>query len=315
LSNLERSMEDYREFHIKDLHSGERLDIFLTEKIPGKSRSFLQGLIREGKVRVDGKKVKPNYRLKYGQRVDVSIPASTQISLEPENIDLDIVYQDDDIAIINKPQGMVVHPAPGNCSGTLVNALLYHCDQLSDINGEIRPGIVHRLDKDTSGLLMVAKNNKAHCHLAHQIAERTVNRIYWAIVENNIKEDEGTIDAPIKRHPINRKKMAVLSGAGSRKATTHFRVLERFGEFTLLEARLETGRTHQIRVHMSYIQHPIVGDMTYGSRKQKFNLKGQALHSIRLGLKHPTTNEFMEFEAPLPKYFTELLNKLRNISK
>ncbi len=310
-----KSMDKKHFFQVNQSYNGQRIDKFLANKLPDLSRSFLQEIIKNGLVEVDGLKIKSNYRLKAGQKIEVSIPPPTKISLEPENIELDIIYQDDDIAVINKPQGMVVHPAPGNYSGTLVNALLYHCEHLSGINGKIRPGIVHRLDKDTSGLLVIAKNDHAHHHLARQIAERSLLRVYWAIVENNIIENEGTIDEPIKRHPVHRKKMAVIPGPGSRNAVTHFRVLERFGEYTLVEARLETGRTHQIRVHMSYIQHPIVGDLMYGSKKQKFNLKGQALHAIMLGLIHPTTGEFMEFRAPLPPYFIELLNKLRSISK
>ncbi len=302
-------------FKVEESYHGQRLDKFLTDKLPDLSRSFLQEIIKSDLVKVDGQNIKPNYRLKTGQEVELCIPPPKKISLEPENIELDIVYQDDDIAVINKPQGMVVHPAPGNYSGTLVNALLYHCDQLSGINGKIRPGIVHRIDKDTSGLLVIAKNDRAHHHLARQIAERTIKRVYWAIVENNIIEDEGTIDVPIKRHPIHRKKMAVIPGPSSRRAVTHFRVLERFGEYTLVEARLETGRTHQIRVHMSHIKHPIVGDTVYGSKKQKFNLKGQALHAKILGLVHPTKEEYMEFSAPLPPYFEELLKKLRNMVK
>ena len=312
---MDKSKDRKHFFQVEEAYHGQRLDKFLTDKIPDLSRSFLQEIIKSGQVKVDGQNIKPNYRLKTGQEVDVSIPPPRRISLEPENIELNIIYQDDDIAVINKPQGMVVHPAPGNYSGTLVNALLYHCDQLSGINGKIRPGIVHRIDKDTSGLLVIAKNDRAHHHLARQIAERSIKRVYWAVVENNIVEDEGTIDAPIKRHPVHRKKMAVIPGPGSRKAVTHFRVLERFGEYTLVEARLETGRTHQIRVHMSYIQHPIVGDTVYGSKKQKFDLIGQALHAKMLGLVHPTSGEYMEFNAPLPSYFDELLKKLRNISK
>lgn len=296
-------------------HNGMRLDVFLTTRLTGQSRSFLQSLIKEGKVKVDGLTVKANYRLKEGQHIEILMAPPEKISIEPEDIELDIIYQDNDIAVINKPQGMVVHPAPGNYSGTLVNALLYHCDNLSGINGKIRPGIVHRLDKDTSGLIVIAKNDQAHRNLARQIADKSMTRVYWAIVDNNIKEDQGTIDAPIKRHPIHRKKMAVLSGPGSRNAITHFRVLDRFGEYTLVEARLETGRTHQIRVHMSFIQHPIVGDQVYGARKQKFDLKGQALHAIMLGFVHPTKDEYMEFRAPLPEYFTKLLEKLRNFSK
>ncbi len=300
---------------VERYHHGKRLDVFLSQAMPERSRSFLQSLIRDGKVAVDGSNVKPNYRIKEGQRVEVLVPPPSKITIEPENIELDIIYQDDDIAVINKPQGMVVHPAPGNYSGTLVNALLYHCHSLSGINGKIRPGIVHRIDKDTSGLLVIAKNDHAHRHLAHQISEKTAYRVYWAIVENNIREDEGTIDAPIKRHPVDRKKMAVSSASGSRNAVTHFRVLERFGKYTLVEARLETGRTHQIRVHMSHIQHPIVGDPLYGSKRQEFQLNGQALHAIKLGLIHPATGEFMIFKAPLPKYFHTILCKLRNITK
>lgn len=290
---------------------GKRLDLFLSEKQPEYSRSFFQNLIKEKNVLVDGKSEKANYKVKAGQRIQIFIPPPKQISLEPENIPLDIIYEDQDIIVINKPQGMVVHPAPGNYSGTLVNALLYHCDNLSGINGKIRPGIVHRIDKDTSGLLVVAKNDQAHRRLALQIKEKKAFRVYWALVENNIKEDQGTIDAPIARHPVDRKRMAVVHLPQSRPAVTHFKVLERFGEYTLVEARLETGRTHQIRVHMAYIGHPVVGDPVYGSRKQRFKLDGQALHACKLGLVHPTTNEYMEFEAPIPEYFDRLLKTLR----
>lgn len=303
-------MENLR-FEVEQQDDKKRIDVFLSEKISEHSRSYIQKLIRDGFVLVNGQKVKPNFKVKPGCVIDVTIPPPKEISLEPEPMELDIVYEDDDIVVVNKPQGMVVHPAPGNYSGTLVNALLYSCDELSGIGGVIRPGIVHRLDKDTSGLLVVAKNDAAHRNLAQQIKDRTLKRIYWCIVEKNIKEDKGVINAPIGRHPTNRKKMAVVSGPTAKPAITHFKVLERFGEYTLVEARLETGRTHQIRVHMAYIGHPVVGDSVYGSRKQKFDLKGQALHAKKLGLIHPSTGEYMEFEAPLPEYFENLLSILR----
>jgi len=303
-------METLR-FEVEQADDKKRIDVFLTEKIPEHSRSYIQKLIKDGFVSVNGQKVKCNFKVKPGCLIDVTIPPPKEVSLQPEPLELDIVYEDNDIVVINKPQGMVVHPAPGNYSGTLVNALLYSCDGLSGIGGEIRPGIVHRLDKDTSGLLVVAKNDAAHQSLAQQIKDRTLKRIYWCIVEKNIKEDKGIINAPIGRHPTNRKKMAVLNSPTAKPAITHFKVLERFGQYTLVEARLETGRTHQIRVHMAYIGHPVVGDSVYGSRKQKFNLKGQVLHAKKLGLIHPSTGEYMEFEAPLPPYFEDLLDILR----
>ncbi|MFS8500829.1 MAG: RluA family pseudouridine synthase [Caldicoprobacter sp.] len=303
-------METLR-FEVEQADDKKRIDVFLTEKLPGHSRSYIQKLIKDGLVSVNGQKVKCNFKVKPGCLIDVTIPPPKEVSLQPEPLELDIVYEDNDIVVINKPQGMVVHPAPGNYSGTLVNALLYSCDGLSGIGGEIRPGIVHRLDKDTSGLLVVAKNDAAHQSLAQQIKDRTLKRIYWCIVEKNIKEDKGIINAPIGRHPTNRKKMAVLNSPTAKPAITHFKVLERFGQYTLVEARLETGRTHQIRVHMAYIGHPVVGDSVYGSRKQKFNLKGQVLHAKKLGLIHPSTGEYMEFEAPLPPYFEDLLDILR----
>jgi len=303
-------METLR-FEVDQADDKKRIDVFLAEKITGRSRSYIQKLIKDGLVSVDGQKVKSNFKVKPGYLIDVTIPPPKEISLQPEPMELDIVYEDDDIVVVNKPQGLVVHPAPGNYSGTLVNALLYSCDELSEIGGVIRPGIVHRLDKDTSGLLVVAKNDAAHRSLAQQIKDRTLKRVYWCIVEKNIREDRGVINAPIGRHPTNRKKMAVLNLPTAKPAITHFRVLERFGQYTLVEARLETGRTHQIRVHMAYIGHPVVGDSVYGSRKQKFDLKGQALHARKLGLIHPSTGEYMEFEAPLPRYFERLLDILR----
>lgn len=301
------------EFTAQGQDIGKRLDVCLNEMLKEYSRSFIQRLVKEGNILVNGKNVKPNYRIRENDTIKIIIPPPENISVEPQKIELDIIYEDNDIAVINKPQGMVVHPAPGNYTGTLVNALLYHCDNLSGINGKIRPGIVHRIDKDTSGLLVIAKNDLAHRNLAKQIQDKTAFRVYWAIVERNIKQDKGTINAPIARHPVDRKKMAVVYAPSSREAITHYKVLERFGDYTLVEAKLETGRTHQIRVHMAHIGHPIVGDPVYGSRKQKFNLNGQALHAIKLGLIHPSTNEYMEFTAPLPEYFKNLLEILRKI--
>lgn len=294
---------------------GKRLDLFLSKSITVLSRSYIQRLIKEGKVSTQGKTLKQNYKVQLKDEIQITIPSPEVISLKPENILLDIIYEDEDIAVINKPQGMVVHPAPGNYSGTLVNALLYKCDNLSGINGKIRPGIVHRIDKDTSGLLVVAKNDYAHRNLAKQIKDKTAVRIYWAIVEYNFKDTQGIIDAPIARHPIHRKKMAVINGQTSRNAVTHYTVLENFHGYSLIALKLETGRTHQIRVHMSYIGHPVLGDLVYGRKKQSFNLEGQMLHAKKLGLKHPSTDKYMEFEAPLPQYFTDMLDILRNKSK
>jgi 23S rRNA pseudouridine1911/1915/1917 synthase len=289
--------------------SGQRLDQYLAVRLPQFSRNHFQNLIRDGMVSVNDKPAKSNHRIKSEDRIWIVIPPPKETEIIPERIELDIVYEDSDIAVINKPQGMVVHPAVGNYTGTLVNALLYHCGELSGINGEIRPGIVHRIDKDTSGLLVIAKNDFAHRILAEQIQKKEVSRIYLAIAEGNIKQDSGIIHAPIGRNPIDRKKMAVV--AGGRNAVTHYRVLERFGEYTYLELKLETGRTHQIRVHLSHIGHPITGDPVYGRHHQRFNLAGQALHAARLILTHPRTGEQMEFAAPLPGYFEKLLDTLR----
>jgi 23S rRNA pseudouridine1911/1915/1917 synthase len=243
--------------------------------------------------------------------VEVTIPDPVELNIEPENIPLDIVYEDDDVLVINKPRGMVVHPAVGNMNGTLVNAIMYHCgDRLSSINGVIRPGIVHRIDKDTSGLLMVAKSDKAHLSLSKQLYEHTITRKYTALVQDNIKQDEGTIDLPIGRDPKNRLKKTV-NGIGAKDAVTHFTVRERYGEYTLVECRLETGRTHQIRVHMAYIKHPLVGDPLYGSKKQVFDVNGQLLHAGVLGFVHPETGEYMEFTSELPEEFSQVIDKLR----
>ncbi|EGD52416.1 pseudouridine synthase, RluA family [Thermoanaerobacter ethanolicus JW 200] len=288
---------------------GKRIDVFLAAELDY-TRSYIKKLIVDGLVFVNGKTVKPSYKVKENDEVVVNIPEAEKIDVLPENIPLDILYEDDDIIVINKPQGMVVHPAPGNYSGTLVNALLYHCKNLSGINGILRPGIVHRLDKDTSGVMVVAKNDKAHISLSNQIKERSVFKKYVAIVEGVIKHEEGKIEALIGRHPVDRKKMAVIEDG--RYALTLYKVLERFKENTLIEAVIKTGRTHQIRVHMAYIGHPVVGDPVYGFKKQKFKLEGQALHSRVLGFMHPTKGVYMEFEAPLPEYFVRLIEILRN---
>ncbi|UZQ81982.1 RluA family pseudouridine synthase [Thermoanaerobacter sp. RKWS2] len=288
---------------------GKRIDVFLAAELDY-TRSYIKKLIVDGLVFVNGKTVKPSYKVKENDEVVVNIPEVEKIDVMPENIPLDILYEDDDIIVISKPQGMVVHPAPGNYSGTLVNALLYHCKNLSGINGILRPGIVHRLDKDTSGVMVVAKNDKAHISLSNQIKERSVFKKYVAIVEGVIKDEEGKIEAPIGRHPVDRKKMAVIEDG--RYALTLYKVLERFKENTLVEAVIKTGRTHQIRVHMAYIGHPVVGDHVYGFKKQKFKLEGQALHSRVLGFIHPTKGVYMEFEAPLPEYFVRLIEILRN---
>jgi 23S rRNA pseudouridine1911/1915/1917 synthase len=268
-------------------------------------------LIDDGNVTVNGKKEKSNYKLKAGQNIHVLLPEPVKLDVEPENIDLDVLYEDDDIIVINKPKGMVVHPAAGNYSGTLVNALMNYCgDCLSDINGVIRPGIVHRIDKDTSGVLVVAKNNAAHEKLSQMLKDHDIERIYVAIVDGNIMEESGKIDAPIGRHPTDRKKMAVNTKNG-RHAITHFKVLERFGKYTYVELKLETGRTHQIRVHMSFIGHPLVGDEVYNGRKSRDLVKGQALHAKVLGFVHPIKNEYVRFETDIPEYFQNLLEDLR----
>lgn len=292
---------------------GKRIDVFAAENYDELSRSGFKKLIENGGVRVNEKIVKANYKLRNGDVVTLTIPERETLEILPQNIPLDILYEDEDVIVINKPQGMVVHPAPGHYTDTLVNALLYHCgDSLSGINGVLRPGIVHRIDMDTSGVIMAAKNNNAHRSLAAQLAEHSITRKYNAIVYNNIKEDEGTVDKQIGRNPNDRKKMAVLP-AGGRRAVTHYRVIERLGKFTFIEAQLETGRTHQIRVHMTSIGHPLLGDQVYGPKKQPFNLIGQVLHARVLGFVHPTTGKYMEFESPLPQYFVKLLEKCKNI--
>ena len=293
---------------------GLRLDLFLSEELEDHSRSFLQKLIKEGLVTVDGKPVKANYRLSAGQQVSVQVREPEEVNIEPQEMSLDILYEDGDVCIVNKPKGMVVHPAAGHYRDTLVNGIMYHCqDSLSGINGSLRPGIVHRIDKDTTGALIICKNDKAHSCIAEQLKEHSITRRYRAIIIGNLSEDEGTVDAPIGRHPTQRKKMAVNRNNGKR-AVTHYRVLARFRGYTYIECRLETGRTHQIRVHMASIGHPLLGDTVYGPAKQAYpSLEGQTLHAMVIGFVHPTTGAYMEFEAPLPAYFAELLQKLPKI--
>lgn len=290
-----------KEFLVNAQEAEARLDIFLIGRIEG-SRSFIQNLIKADHVSVNQKVRKPNYRLTEGDVVAVSIPEAESVEIIPEDIPLDYIYEDHDIVIVNKPRGMVVHPAVSNYSGTLVNALLFHCKDLSGINGAIRPGIVHRLDKDTSGVMMAAKNDMAHMGLAEQVKEHSAKRTYLALVQGNIVEEKGTIKAPIGRHPKDRMKMAVVF-ENSKEAITHFTVLERFGHHTLVECVLETGRTHQIRVHFAYIGHPVVNDPFYGYRKMDFPIQGQALHSHTLDIIHPISNKKMHFEADIPEDF------------
>lgn len=289
--------------------AGKRLDVWLTEKLTGLSRTRIQHLLEEGLILVDGKPAKANHKVRPGQRIWGEIPPPKSLSAQPEPLPLDIIYEDEDLIVVNKPQGMVVHPAPGNETGTLVNALLYHCGDLSGIGGALRPGIVHRLDKDTSGLLVAAKNDFAHRSLAAQIKARKVKRVYLALVYGEIKEPAGKIEAPIGRHPVDRQRMAVTF-RNSRPAITYYHVLKRFTGFTLLEVHLETGRTHQIRVHMAYLGHPVVGDVLYGPKKQAFEVPGQLLHAGKLGFYHPRTGDYLEFTAPLPPTFIRVLEFL-----
>ncbi len=295
-------------FIIKEENNQLRLDKALANQTE-LSRSLLTELIRDGKVLVNGEVKKAKYKVQTGDRIDVEIPKDEVLDIVAEDLPLEIVYEDLQVAVVNKPQGMVVHPAAGHASGTLVNALMYHIKDLSSINGVIRPGIVHRIDKDTSGLLMVAKNDKAHESLAAQLKDKSSKRRYLAIVHGEIPNDKGTIEAPIGRNPKERKKQAVVSGG--KPAITHFEVLERFLGYTLVALRLETGRTHQIRVHMNYIGHPVAGDPLYGPSKTLTPNHGQFLHAETLGFEHPTTGEFMEFQAEVPEIFAEQLKKLR----
>lgn len=292
--------------------SGERIDQFLARSIDGLTRSSAQRLLDSGMVEGQNKKLKKNTRLEIGDLVLVSLPEPEPLDVEAQDIPLDIVYEDADVVVVNKPVGMVVHPAAGHPDGTLVNALLYHCgDSLSGINGTLRPGIVHRIDRDTSGLIIVAKNDNAHLALAQQLQDHTLARTYECIVTGNLREDSGTVDAPIARSASDRKKMAVVPGG--KRAVTHWRVLERYSGYTRVECRLETGRTHQIRVHMAHLHHPLLGDIVYGSKKPYPGLAGQCLHAKKLRFIHPTTGEAVEVECPMPEYFVQVADKLKKM--
>ncbi len=299
------------EFEAKE-DTGKRIDAYLSDQMPDVSRSLIQKLIKEGQVSVNQRTVKASYKPLLGDKIAIEMPKPTEIEAVPENIPLDILYEDEDVLIVNKPKNMVVHPAAGHMSGTLVNAVLYHCkDSLSGINGVLRPGIVHRIDQNTTGSLIICKNDTAHRAIAEQLALHSITRKYRAIVHGNLTEDEGTIDAPIGRHDVHRKKMAVNYSHG-KDAVTHYRVLERFGQYTYIECQLETGRTHQIRVHMASIGHPVLGDDVYGPARCPFKLEGQTLHAMVIGFDHPRSGEYKEFSAPLPAYFEQLLTKLRS---
>lgn len=289
------------------------MDAVLSELIVDLSRSHIQGLFDIGAVSINGEQTdSKKYKARAGDVVDVTVPEPETLKIEAQDIPLNIVFEDDDVLVIDKPVGMVVHPAIGNHDGTVVNAVMYHCgDSLSSINGVIRPGIVHRIDKDTSGLLIIAKNDKSHISLSKQLYEHSIVRKYCALVQDNLKEDCGTVDEPIGRDPKNRLKRRV-GGINAKSAVTHYRVLERFGEYTFVECRLETGRTHQIRVHMAYIKHPLVGDPLYGSRKQDFNVTGQLLHAGVIGFIHPASGEYMEFHSDVREEFADVLNRLRD---
>ena len=297
--------------NVDEAADGVRIDKFLSDTLTEYSRSFIQKIIKDELVLANDKHVKSNYKVAAGDVLNITVPECKTPEIEPENIPLDIIYEDDDIIVVNKPKGMVVHPAAGHYTGTLVNGLMHHCkDELSGINGVMRPGIVHRIDMDTTGVLIVCKNDKAHNAIAEQLKVHSITRKYYAIVHGVIKEDDGTVNAPIGRHPVDRKKMSINEKNG-KEAVTHYHVLKRFRRFTYVECQLETGRTHQIRVHMASIGHPLLGDQVYGPAKVPFSgLQGQTLHAGVLGIIHPTTGKYMEFQAPLPEYFEKLLRKL-----
>lgn len=294
---------------MEEQQQGERIDKAVSSVQTEWSRTQIGNWTTEGIVKVNGETVKAKYKVKAGDVVEITVPEAEPLDVIAENLDLDIVYEDADVLVVNKPKGMVVHPAPGHLTGTLVNGLMYHCKDLSGINGILRPGIVHRIDKDTSGLLMVAKNDVAHVSLVDQLVKKTVTRKYTALVHGHIAHDKGTIEAPIGRDQKDRQKQAVVDNG--KHAVTHFQVIERFGDYTLVECRLETGRTHQIRVHMKYIGFPLVGDPKYGPKKT-IDFGGQVLHAGVLGFVHPVSGEYLEFEAPLPADFVQLVDELRN---
>ncbi|MFB5266231.1 RluA family pseudouridine synthase [Paenibacillus enshidis] len=314
-TDLSDELEDHEggellEWTVDTTAAKTRIDKYLADRMTDVSRSQIQLWIGDGRVLVNGAAVKANYKLLENDRIELSIPEPESVEIVPEDIPLNVVYEDADVIVINKPRGLVVHPAPGHASGTLVNALMYHCHDLSGINGELRPGIVHRIDKDTSGLLMAAKNDKAHASLAAQLKDHSVTRRYIALVHGNLSHDQGTVDAPIGRAAGDRK-MFTVTDRNSKHAVTHFLVLERFGDYTLLELKLETGRTHQIRVHMKFIGHPLVGDPMYG-RSKGIRMDGQALHAAILGFVHPKTRDYLEFSAPLPQDMEDVLASLRS---
>ena len=299
-------------FNINSEEEGQRIDKYLSIMIEGKSRSFIQGLIDEKRIKANSKVIKSNYKLKKGDFIEVEVPEPVELNVSAEEMNLDIVYEDEDVLVVNKEKGIVVHPAPGNYTGTLVNGILHHCNDLSGINGVIRPGIVHRIDKDTSGILVIAKNDEAHNDLAAQFKEHSIKREYYALVEGKFSNIKGTVDKPISRDKKERIKMAINSDG--KRAVTHYEVLEQYDKgVSLVKCTLETGRTHQIRVHMASIGHPLVGDLVYGYKRQKFNIEGQTLHAKTLGFIHPRTKEYMEFTSELPNYFKELLEKLRKM--
>lgn len=300
---------EIKEISVCDEEEKIRLDLFLCKYFPDKSRNYIQNLIEDELVKVNGKVKKSNYKVRNKDNIIITFLEPVQMNIKAEDIPIDVLYEDKDLIVVNKPQGMIVHPAAGVYNGTLVNALLNHCSDLSGINGVMRPGIVHRIDKDTSGILVVAKNDNSHNKLAMQLKDHSMTREYVALVEEVIKEEKGTVDRPIARHPKDKIKMAVVHDG--KRAITHYEVLERFKNNTLIKCVLETGRTHQIRVHMSYIGHPLVGDPVYGYKKQRFNLNGQLLHAKKLGFIHPSTGKYMEFETEVPDYFKRIIKVLK----